>query len=153
MSDVIGLLKNQHAEVTGLFMQIERAADPVLRYHIFRTIDASLRTHSAIEEQIFYPAFRQRARSREQVGEVTDALHEHDRVKTLLAQLERTSPESSAFKTQLASLKDAVQQHVVEEEHGMLKQAQRLFTLEELEDLATRMEHAAMHVSPVYEMT
>jgi hemerythrin superfamily protein len=152
MSDAVDLLKEQHAEVTALFMQIERASDPALRYRIFRTIDTSLRTHATIEEKIFYPAFRERARHRLEVEEVNKALHDHDQVKAMLGQLERTSPESAGFRMQLASLKAAVQQHVIEEETGMLKQARRIFTPPQLEDLAFRMEQAATHASPVYEM-
>ena len=152
MSDAIDLLKDQHAEVAALFMQIERTSDPGLRYRIFRTIDASLRTHATIEERIFYPAFRDRAHTREESAEVPKALHDHDQMKAMLAHLERTSPAGTEFKMQLASLKAAVQQHVIDEETGMLKQARRLFTTAQLEDLASRMERAGMHASPVYEM-
>jgi Hemerythrin HHE cation binding domain len=152
MSDAIHLLKTQHAAVTALFMQIERATDPRLRAQIFRTIDSQLRVHGAIEEKIFYPAFRERARSRMQADEVSEALQEHDQVKAFLAQLERTDPADERFKTHLASLKLRVQEHVYEEEHGMLKQARRLFSEEELEALGFRMEQTASLTSPVYEM-
>lgn len=152
MSDAVDLLKEQHAEVTALFMQIERATDPVLRSKIFRTIDASLRTHAVIEEQIFYPAFKKRAKNNAQAGEVSEALSEHQRVKDTLAELERGNAGSEQFARGMAVLKHLVQQHVLEEESGMLKQARRLFRPVELEELAHRMESAAMHASPVYDM-
>jgi hemerythrin-like domain-containing protein len=153
MSDAVQLLKEQHTEVKALFKQIERVTDPVLRTQIFRTIDTNLRIHATIEEKIFYPAFRERAKNRTQSEEVSEALHEHDMVKSVLQELERTDASSESFKTKLASLKMLVEQHVHEEEHGMLKEARRLFSAVELQDLALRMEHAAVQASPVYEMT
>jgi iron-sulfur cluster repair protein YtfE (RIC family) len=152
MSDAIDALKEQHAEVTALFMQIDKAADPVLRAQIFRTLDAHLRTHAVLEEHIFYPAFRERARSKQQAGEVNEALHEHDRMKTELANIERTDPSSGEFKTRLASLKALVVEHVLEEETGMLKQARKLFTTTELEAMGLHMTQYAAVASPVYEM-
>jgi len=152
MSDAVQLLKEQHAEVKALFKQIERVTDPVLRAQIFRTIDTNLRIHATVEEKIFYPAFREHAKNRSQSEEVGEALHEHDIVKGVLQEIERTDPSSESFKTKLASLKMLVEQHVHEEEHGMLKEARRLFRADELEDLALRMEHAGMQASPAYEM-
>jgi hemerythrin superfamily protein len=152
MSTAIDALKEQHAEVTALFMKIDKATDPVLRGQIFRTLDAHLRTHSVIEEQIFYPKFRERAKNSEQVNEVAEAYHDHDTVKSLLEQIERTDPASNEFRTKLASLKMAVQQHVLEEETGMLRQAKKLFSEAELEGLALHMTQYAVLASPVYEM-
>jgi hemerythrin superfamily protein len=152
MSDAIDALKEQHAEVTALFMQIDKASDPVLCAQIFRTLDAHLRTHSVLEEKIFYPQFRERAKNSRQVDEVAEALHDHDKVKTLLEQIERTDPAASDFKTKLASLKAAVVQHVLEEETGMLRQAYKLFTTAELEAMGLHMTQYAALASPVYEM-
>ena len=152
MSDAVQLLKEQHAEVKALFKQIERVTDPVLRAQVFRTIDTNLRVHATVEEKIFYPAFQARAKNRTQSEEVAEAFHEHDMVKGVLQEIERTDPASESFKTKLASLKLLVEQHVHEEEHGMLKQARRLFSSAQLEDLALRMEQAGMQASPVYEM-
>jgi hemerythrin-like domain-containing protein len=152
MSDAIDALMEQHAEVTALFMKIDKAADPVLRSQIFRTIDSHLRTHSIIEEKIFYPAFKERARTREQAAEVDEALQEHGNVESVLEQLERTDPGSNEYKARLASLKALVLQHVVEEETGMLKQARKLFSTAELEALGLHMTQYAAIASPVYEM-
>lgn len=152
MSDAIDALKEQHDEVTALFMKIDKAADPVLRSQIFRTLDAHLRTHSILEEKMFYPEFKKRARTREQAGEVDEALHEHAEVKTLLEQIERADPASAEYGTKLASLKAHVVRHVIEEETGILRQARKLFTTAELEALALQMTKYAALASPVYEM-
>src|SRR5579884_4469965 len=98
MSNAVQLLEEQHAEATALFMKLERLTDPVTCAHIFRTLDAKLRDHTAIEEQVFYPAFREHARNDKQASEIAEALHEHNEVKLLLAAVEKLDPTGAAFK-------------------------------------------------------
>jgi hypothetical protein len=152
MAQAIMVLREQHAEVNALFMKIERTGDPVLRAHIFRTIDAGLRIHSRIEEELFYPAFREHAANQGQRSEVSENIGEHDRVKRALHDLELTDPAGGEFWNRLQFLKSLVQHHVLEEEGRMFREAYRIFTPRELDDLGYRMEQAAMFASPVYEM-
>jgi hemerythrin superfamily protein len=152
MSNAVQLLEEQHAEASALFMKLERLTDPVTCAHIFRTLDAKLRDHTAIEEQVFYPAFRERARNDKQASEIAEALHEHDHVKSLLAGIEKLDPAGSSFKGKIAELKGAVQHHVREEEHGILPQARRLFSESELDDLGLRMIKLASLHNAVLEM-
>jgi iron-sulfur cluster repair protein YtfE (RIC family) len=153
MSDAVQMLEEQHAEATALFMKLQRLTDPVICAAVFRTLNARLRDHAAIEEKIFYPAFRERARGRMQADEVREALHEHQAVKSALEDLEKADPKSASFKSKLATLRNLVEHHVREEEREMLPQARRLFTGQQLEELAFRMTQLASLHSPVYEMT
>jgi hemerythrin superfamily protein len=153
MSNAVQLLEEQHAEATALFMKLERLTDPVTCAHIFRTLDARLRDHTAIEEQVFYPAFRDRASSSKQASEIAEALHEHDEVKSLLALAEKLQPAGDAFRSKLMELKSAVQHHVREEERGILPQARRLFSESELDALGLRMMKLASLHSPLLEMS
>lgn len=153
MSDAVQMLEEQHVEATALFMKLERLTDPVAISHTFRLLDGRLRDHTAIEEQIFYPAFRKRAGSREDSGrEVDDAIHDHAQVKAALSTLERMDPDGSAFKARLSSLRSMVDEHVREERRLLFPQARAIFSKEELDDLAFRMARAATLHSSVYEM-
>lgn len=152
MSDAVQLLREQHAEVTALFMKLGRLGNPRTCAEIFRTIDARLRDHTVIEETIFYPAFRERARDRGRT-EIAQALHEHDEVKALLGKIEQASAAEYSFKHQVAELRRAVERHVLEEESLILPQAQRLFTEAELEDMAQRMTQLASLHSPAYQIS
>ncbi len=105
MGDAVSLLKEQHVEVTGLMMKIERVQDPTLRAQVFRTIDTNLRNHAHIEETIFYPEFKKRARTPAQTEEVDESLEEHAAVKSALEALERTDPRDQAFLAGLQKLK------------------------------------------------
>lgn len=152
MSNAVQMLEEQHAEATALFMKLERLTDPVTCAQIFRTLDGKLRDHTAIEERVFYPAFRERAQSDKQASEIAEALHEHNEVKSMLAALEKLDPSNPSFRSKLAELKRAVQHHVHEEEHGILPQARRLFSESELDEMALRMAELTSLHSAVLEM-
>lgn len=151
MSDAVQMLEEQHAEATALFMKLERLSDPVTCAQVFRTLDSRLRDHTALEEEIFYPAFRARDRS-EGDREVREAVSEHDRVKSVLTDIENTSATDYTFKTKIAELKRLVQEHVQEEEGGMLARARRLFSQDELDEIGHRMMQLLSIHSPVYEV-
>jgi hemerythrin-like domain-containing protein len=150
MSDAVQMLEEQHAEATALFMKLERLTDPVTCEQIFRTLDSRLRDHTAIEEEIFYPAFRERAGAPQGEQEVREALDEHGDVKSALQELEATSATDYTFKTKIANLKHLVSHHVEEEEHGILPQARRMFSQSELDELALRMTKLMSIHSSVY---
>jgi len=152
MSDAVQMLEEQHAEATALFMKLERLRDPVTCAQTFRTLDSRLRDHTALEEELFYPAFRERASGADKQSEVREAFSEHDRVKALLTEIERTSPSDYTFKTKITELKQLVQHHVDEEERGMLPQARRLFNQGELDELGHRMMQLMSMNSPVYQI-
>jgi hemerythrin superfamily protein len=151
MSDAVQMLEEQHAEATALFMKLERLGDPVTCAQVFRTLDSRLRDHTALEEEIFYPAFRARAPN-EGDREVREAVSEHDRMKNVLTDIERTGATDYTFKTKIAELKRLVQEHVQEEEGGMLAQARRLFSQDELDEIGHRMVQLLSIHSPVYEV-
>lgn len=152
MSDAVQLLREQHAEVTALFMKLLRISSPRTSAEIFRAIDARLRDHTVIEETIFYPAFRERAREHGR-SEIARALHEHDEIKTLLGRIEQTSSAEYSFRHQVGELQRAVKNHVLEEESVILPQAQRLFSESELDDMAQRMLQLASLHSPAYQVS
>lgn len=151
MSDAVQMLEEQHAEATALFMKLERLSDPVTCGQIFRTLDGRLRDHSVIEEEIFYPAFRERAGGQRE-DEVGNALQEHSDMKSALDDLEQTTPTDYTFKTKISKLKALVANHVRAEERGMLPQARRLFSQEELDELGLRMTKLMSIHSPVYQV-
>jgi iron-sulfur cluster repair protein YtfE (RIC family) len=152
MSDAVQLLEEQHALTAALFMKLERLRDPAVCEHIFRTIDVKLRDHTVIEEEIFYPAFRDRAKNTLGEDEVREALHEHGEVKSKLEEIEQISPTDYTFKSKIAELKALVEHHIQEEERGMLPMARRLFSEAELDELGFRMMKLMSLHSPIYEM-
>jgi hypothetical protein len=55
--DAIALLKADHKEVAGWFAQFEKASADSRKNDLAAKICNALHVHTAIEEEIFYPAF------------------------------------------------------------------------------------------------
>ena len=83
----------------------------------------ALRTHTAIEEEIFYPSFLE-------VTEETEIHHEaeieHSGAKRLIDEIESTGSEDDHFEARISVLKEMIRHHVHEEERrgGRFSKAQ-----------------------------
>jgi iron-sulfur cluster repair protein YtfE (RIC family) len=137
--DAFTLLKNDHAEVSAKFKQLEATSeeDADARQQLFNEIKQALEVHAHIEETIFYPALKQEAETREIIFE---ALDEHQEIKDLLQQLAGTPPQGNAFDNLCGDLKRAVEHHVKEEEGEMFPKAKDVLSPQQLDELGTRME-------------
>ncbi len=135
------LLKNDHTKVKGLFRDFNETGERALKAKskLFEKIKQELEVHTAIEEEIFYPAVRQ-AQTRKATELVGEAFQEHATVKRLLAQISRLSPGGDDFDSRMSELIKDVKEHVKEEEGEIFPEAQKHLSPDELEDLGQRME-------------
>jgi hypothetical protein len=132
------LLKKQHREVKALFKKIEKTENGRERRRLMNEIATNLEAHTAIEEEMFYPAIRglETQKAEEMVME---AFEEHHVVKLVLAELPKVNPEDERFEAKMTVLSELVEHHVEEEEKEMFKLAQKLGK-DELSELAEQME-------------
>jgi hypothetical protein len=132
------LLKQQHKEVRDLFKKVEKTEDAQGRRRLLEQIADALKGHTAIEEEIFYPAVRETgtAKAEEMVDE---AFEEHHVVDLVLAELPNVDPEHERFAAKMTVLSELVDHHAKEEEKEMFKHAQKLGR-SELAELGKRME-------------
>jgi hemerythrin superfamily protein len=135
--DALTLLKTDHDKVRALFAQAEKLSDRATtsRRALFDEIDEELTLHTKIEEKIFYPAFRERARRGEERDEVMEAFEEHAVAKRLIKELEKLEPTDERYKAKLTVLIESVEHHAEEEERTMFPMARKLFDETELEEL------------------
>jgi hemerythrin superfamily protein len=111
--DAVSDLMADHRKVEKLFKQFEEAGDNEAgKQKIFSQIAMELKVHTAIEEEIFYPA------SREFVEEdmVNEAIVEHQAAKDLIAQIEGMSPSDEMYDAKVKVLQEQIEHHVEEEE-------------------------------------
>ncbi len=121
-----------------LFEQFETARQPKRKQQLFGTIKSELETHTKLEEEFLYPA-AEKTGDRELRDEVEEAHGEHDKMKQMLTEAEGFDPESGEFDATVAGLRGAVEHHVEEEEGQMFAEARRMFSEEDLVDMARRM--------------
>ena len=132
------LLKKDHRKVAELLDKLEKTTDRGLktRDQLFQQVKEELELHSAIEEEIFYPALQEE----EDTKDITlEAFEEHKIVKTLLEELARLPKDDEQWAAKVTVLKENVEHHVEEEEGEMFKKAKKALSDDELENLGDRM--------------
>ena len=141
-TDAIGLLKADHKKVKALLEQLESTTEraSAKRKKLLTQIDTELKVHTSIEETIFYPAFRDAVRKKEDREMYFEAVEEHHVVKLVLPEIARTDPASEEFGAKAKVLKELVTHHAKEEERDMFPEAKKVFSKDELEELGARME-------------
>jgi len=140
--DALTLLKTDHREVEALFKKFEASTPRALkaRRKLVDQMIAALSRHAAIEEQLLYPAMRERMTAFEEG--VLEALEEHYVVKWILNELEDLPPEHERFGAKVRVLMENVREHVREEERVLFAQMKKAFEPAELKDLGAALETA-----------
>ena len=140
-NDAVDLIIADHDVIRGLLDRLARAPhdDGQLRRDLLATIARELRLHAAVEQEIFYPAFK--AAGGNDAGQMFyEAIEEHQVIETLLPDLQDIDPTSERFTGRAKVLKHLVEHHAREEESGMLAAARRVFSEQQLADLGARLE-------------
>jgi hemerythrin superfamily protein len=133
----IQMLKRQHREVEALFKQVDKAERPAERRGLLQEIEAKLRLHMRLEEEVFYPAVRE-IQSKKAEEMVAEAYEEHGVVKLVMDQLPQVDLEDERFHAKMTVMSELVKHHVDEEEQEMFKLAQKL-EREEMAEIGERM--------------
>lgn len=122
--DAITLLKDDHKKVKELFRQFERARSADRKKQIAEEVFQELEVHSAIEEEIFYPAVRQKA---DEEGQeiVAEGIEEHHVVDVLIKELKSLPEVNEQFEAKFTVLIENVEHHIEEEEKEMLPDAKK----------------------------
>ncbi len=115
------LLRADHKLVSGLFSEYEKARSLAKKKTLVAQICTELTVHAQVEEEIFYPAFKQALKDKELVPEATV---EHETLKELIAQLEGVEPEGEMFEAKVKVLSEYVKHHVKEEQTEMFPKAE-----------------------------
>jgi hemerythrin superfamily protein len=140
--DAIALLKSDHREVEELFKKFEASTSRALkaRRKLVDQMITALSRHAAVEEQLLYPAMRQRMEAQEEG--VLQALEEHHVVKWVLNELVDLPAEHERFSAKVHVLMENVREHVREEERVLFVQMKKSFETAELKELGAALETA-----------
>ena len=120
--DAIAMLKADHRKVEELFQKFEQTNGKATRQRLAEQICLELKVHTAIEEEIFYPACRGKIED----DLVNEAYVEHDSAKLLINEIEAGGPEEDFYDAKVKVLSEMIEHHVEEEEkrsEGMFSQA------------------------------
>lgn len=129
--DACTLLDEDHKKVEQLFQQYQ-SADRSRKSQLAQTICHELTVHTQIEDEIFYPAFRQATGDNQLVDE---AKHEHEEARQMIAKIEGGQLDDQI----MMQLQKAIEHHVGEERREMFPKARKASGLD-LMQLAQRLE-------------
>ena len=146
--DAIKLLKKDHDEVRSLFKKFDQAGDRahVTKERIVRALIEELAKHSAIEEQILYPAARN---VMDDDDIVLESLEEHHIVKWTLSELDGMDPKDERYDAKVTVLKEIVEHHADEEEQDLFPKIRKKLSPADLRDLGEQMAKAK-EVAPTH---
>lgn len=139
--DAIQLLKSDHEEVKKLLTELSETTSRAVkrRSELIQTIQTKLHAHTTIEEEIFYPAYRD-AGGKEQEKMYYEALEEHRAAEDLvLPDLFKTATDSEQFSGRAKVLRELIEHHIEEEEEELFKQARHLLEKADLVALGEQM--------------
>jgi hemerythrin superfamily protein len=140
--NAIDLLRKDHEAVRGLFQALRAAPKDSVdeRTRLLEQIARELQVHSAIEEEIFYPAYKQVVGEGDKEALYFEALEEHRAVgDMILPDLLATDPGTDRFNGRAKVLRELVEHHAREEETEMFPVAEKLLGAELLEQLGQAM--------------
>lgn len=141
--DATKLLKADHEKVKGLLKELSgtTARAGKTRTNLLSKITKELEVHTRIENEIFYPAFKQAGEKSDDDKMFFEAHEEHRTIGDLvLPDLNRTEPGSQEFGGRAKVLRELVEHHVKEEESEMFPRARKLLSKQELEELGEKLE-------------
>jgi hemerythrin superfamily protein len=122
--DAITLLKADHRQVEEWFSQFAKSRSGTKKHGLAANICDALTVHTAIEEEIFYPAFLDATGDKDVHHE---AIVEHAGAKTLIAEIRAMSASDDYFDAKVTVLSEMIKHHVKEEEQpgGMFAEAKK----------------------------
>lgn len=139
--DALDLLIADHNRLRGLFARFSEAQDSddtAAMGELANTMFDELEVHTALEEQIFYPAVHDRS---EELAEVVDeGVQEHHVADVLIAEAKELDPSAAEWVAKLTVLIESVEHHIGEEETELFPQARSATDAATRAQWAERME-------------
>ncbi len=122
--DAVALLKADHRQVEQWFSQFTKASSAGKKQQLASSICDALTVHTAIEEEIFYPAFFEASGDKDMHHE---AIVEHAGAKRLVAEIRQMASSDDYFDAKVTVLSEMIKHHVKEEEQpgGMFSEAKK----------------------------
>ena len=137
--DAVSLLRADHKIVRQLLTELKDAETPAQRQRLLAQVKQGLESHTKIEEEIFYPAFRAAAQTKKDQQRFHEATAEHHAATLILREVGNADDATEEFSGRAKVLKELVEHHAGEEETDMFPRARELIGAAGLRTLGQRM--------------
>jgi hemerythrin-like domain-containing protein len=152
MANAIMVLKDDHEKGRELLSDLELTPeeDANRRDRLLAEAERLLLTHARVEEELFYPAYRDAVEAKGERDIVAEAQEEHHVAEIMLTELKGIASNTEQFTGKARALKDIVDHHMTEEENLIFPKIQDALTLEELENLGKEIENRKQELQDAY---
>ncbi|NUO73369.1 MAG: hemerythrin domain-containing protein [Frateuria sp.] len=140
--NAIELLTQDHKNMRALLDELTGTTTRGVkkRKELLEKIQTNLTVHNTIEEEIFYPAFKDAGDGRDDAKMYFEALEEHRAAGDLvLPDLLKTDAASEKFSGRAKVLKELFEHHADEEEKEMFKRARALMGKKAIDELGEQL--------------
>lgn len=140
--DAITLLREDHNLLRKLSKELAETTEKAVerRKALLKRLEAELKAHTTIEEELFYPAFLDASEDIEDARMVAEGIEEHRACdKKVIPDLHKSDVSSIGHSGQLKVLKDYIFHHLKEEEEEMFPKVRELIGRTELQELGEKM--------------
>lgn len=137
--DAITLLKQDHTNVRKLLSDLDEAEGAEARRSLIEEIEQEVRFHSTVEEEIFYPAYKEAVSTKDERKLFFEAAEEHHLIDIVLEEISEEGPSSELFAAKGKVLKDLIEHHADEEEKEMFPTARKHMGADQLEELGAQI--------------
>jgi hemerythrin superfamily protein len=134
--DAIALLKQDHETVRGLLERATKSSGQ-RRSQVLAKIEKEVKVHSQIEEEIFYPAYRDAVSKKDDSKLYFEAVEEHRVVDLVMPDVENGTDDEVAARVKV--LKELIEHHADEEEKSMFPKARKVLDRDELRMLGEQL--------------
>jgi hemerythrin-like domain-containing protein len=139
--NAIDLLIEDHIKVRQLLERLvatHRAT--VERKDLLAEIEDEITVHSKIEQEIFYPAYKDAVRTKSDSRLYFEALEEHHVVDLVLSEITSTDTDSEEFGAKAKVLKDLIEHHAEKEETEIFPIAHRALGAQRLRKVGQQLQ-------------
>lgn len=140
--DAIALLKEDHKKVKGLLAKLEKTTERSsdTRQKLLAQIEQEIQMHTTIEEEIFYPAYREAVTKKDDAKLYQEAIEEHHVVDLVMNEIKMVDAQSEEFSAKSKVIKELVEHHADEEEKSMFPKARKAMDAAQLKELGAQMQ-------------
>lgn len=137
--DIIEMIKNDHKQIGAILDRLCDTTEAAVktREELFPKLSELLLTHSKAEEKALYQTIENEEKTHDLVLE---SFEEHSLIENLLTDMAAMDVSDEHWTAKLSVLKENVEHHVDEEESELLPMVKKMYTAEELEEMADEFE-------------
>jgi hemerythrin superfamily protein len=141
-SDAIVILKDDHKAIRRLFRKFEQAGDnaDATKASLVEQILEALTVHTYIENEVMYPAIRERMPEID--DDILESYEEHHVADVLCMELAPMSPDNERFDAKVTVLIESVEHHIEEEEEEWFPKVRDALGRKQLQELGVELEAA-----------